>query len=244
MHPMKVCLAPQTIPSVTTSTEVGAAMDLNLRWAPRSRITIGFRAYRNQALQNVVMQWVQYLSGITGLTFQVVPVGDAQIRISFNDGGTNWSYIGRDCLNHPEPKPSRSPAMGAPKPPPPKPQDTMVLGIDGQDAAEQRGLVLHEFGHALGLIHEHQSPAAGIPWNLPVVFKWFKDTYSWDEKMVRENVIDVYKRTTLNYSAFDPQSIMIYGVPAALTTNQRGLPWNTTLSPTDELCLRYWYQNQ
>ena len=24
-----------------------------------------------------------------------------------------------------------------------------------------RGTILHEFGHALGLIHEHQSPASG-----------------------------------------------------------------------------------
>ena len=33
---------------------------------------------------------------------------------------------------------------------------TMVLALKGRPADEQKFLVIHEFGHALGLFHEHQ----------------------------------------------------------------------------------------
>ena len=35
--------------------------------------------------------------------------------------------------------------------------------IDADSPEEElRSVVLHEFGHALGLIHEHQNPLSGI----------------------------------------------------------------------------------
>ena len=35
-------------------------------------------------------------------------------------------------------------------------EPTMVLSLRDYSASTQRGLVIHEFGHALGLEHEHQ----------------------------------------------------------------------------------------
>ncbi len=35
-------------------------------------------------------------------------------------------------------------------------QPTMVLNLYGMTKAQQRSMVIHEFGHALGLDHEHQ----------------------------------------------------------------------------------------
>ena len=32
--------------------------------------------------------------------------------------------------------------------------------------------VTHEFGHAIGLIHEYRSPAGYIPWNKPAVYAY------------------------------------------------------------------------
>jgi len=47
----------------------------------------------------------------------------------------------------------------------------MNLGV--VDEAHIRGTVLHEFGHALGLVHEHQRPKDQQPfeWSKPVVIK-------------------------------------------------------------------------
>ncbi len=37
-------------------------------------------------------------------------------------------------------------------------EPTMVLSLKGQAPQMQKFLVIHQFGHALGLCHEHQSP--------------------------------------------------------------------------------------
>lgn len=38
---------------------------------------------------------------------------------------------------------------------------------------EYSRVVLHEFGHALGAIHEHQHPEAAIPWDKPKVYEYY-----------------------------------------------------------------------
>lgn len=47
-----------------------------------------------------------------------------------------------------------------------KSQPTMNLGWIADDVMledSERGVILHEFGHVLGLMHEHQNPAmAGV----------------------------------------------------------------------------------
>ena len=54
------------------------------------------------------------------------------------------------------------------------------IGFDSSDGAWSyigtdyidRGTILHKFGHTLGLIHEHQSPASGgFQWNREEVIK-------------------------------------------------------------------------
>ncbi len=52
--------------------------------------------------------------------------------------GISSSMVGRSALNVDKDKP------------------TMVLNLYGMSKAHQISIVLHEFGHALGLYHEHQ----------------------------------------------------------------------------------------
>jgi hypothetical protein len=42
-----------------------------------------------------------------------------------------------------------------------------------------RRVVLHEFGHVLGLQHEHQNPNAGIKWKLKAVEDYYVNTVGW-----------------------------------------------------------------
>ena len=44
----------------------------------------------------------------------------------------------------------------------------------GTPLEEYMRVVLHEFGHALGLIHERQNPSGGIQWNKPVVYRYYQ----------------------------------------------------------------------
>src|SRR3546814_5272957 len=73
------------------------------------------------------------LAQYANLEFEFVSSANAQVRIAFNDDGA-WSYVGTDALGIPANQP------------------TMNFGWLDQ------GVVQHEFGHMIGMIHEHQNP--------------------------------------------------------------------------------------
>ncbi len=96
--------------------------------------------------RNVVTQFAPHWTQHANLKFIFDDAPNAQIRIAFNGNDGAWSYIGKDALNIPLDQP------------------TMNLGW------QDEGVVLHEFGHAIGMIHEHQNPIANpIQWNKPNV---------------------------------------------------------------------------
>jgi hypothetical protein len=72
---------------------------------------------------------------------------NAMVRIQFIGGTASWSQIGKQC----ETKADTN-------------EPTMNLGWiedDNKLSDTDRGVILHEFGHVLGLVHEHQSPTFG-----------------------------------------------------------------------------------
>jgi hypothetical protein len=132
----------------------------------------------------------------------------ANIRISFEDSGS-WSLVGTDCLNE-------------------KKEPTMNFGwIDVST-------ICHEFGHALGMIHEHQSPNGNpIHWDLKKLYNWGEETQGWGKQEVDEQIVDKYDLTLVNGSTFDPLSIMLYFFPAELTVDNKGTHQNLRLSGLD-----------
>lgn len=142
----------------------------------------------------------------------------ANIRIFFHQGGSS-SYIGTDCKNISQDKP------------------TMYFGwVDEQHSEEEiKQVVLHEFGHALGMIHEHQHPAASIPWDKPKVYAhyWQTQRPPWDQAKVDANIFYRYSHSSVNATQYDPTSIMHYAIPASLTVGGYSTPWNSNLSSHD-----------
>ena len=108
-----------------------------------------------------------------------------------------------------------------------------TLGIDAVER-EIRRLILHEFGHSLGLIHEHSSPVAGSFFKDPeLVYAYYQRTQGWDRAMVDQNVLTVYSRSQIsNLTQFDPDSIMLYQFPPEITS--RPTKVNYELSTLDK----------
>jgi serralysin len=102
---------------------------------------------------------------------------------------------------------------------------------------------LHEFGHVLGLRHEHHHPASGIVWNKPVVIRELKKKYGWSEATVRNNIFDRFTQNlSCGGSAFDKDSVMIYEIPERWTKNRFSSKLNNRISDGDRACLARVYE--
>jgi hypothetical protein len=99
-----------------------------------------------------------------------------------------------------------------------------------------RAVVLHEFGHAVGLVHEHQSPASGgIRFDPEKTIAYFARLCGWSRQMTIDNVLTRYNEHDLKmFSDFDRKSIMLYQYPGEITVDGRGTEQNYVLSDTDK----------
>lgn len=163
------------------------------------------------AQQRVAREQAGWWSAVANIHFAFNDSPAAEIRVAFNPDDGAWSYIGTDSRHIPTSEP------------------TMNLGfLDGGTAG-------HEFGHAIGLAHEHQNPAGGIVWNEAVVIaEMAKPPNSWDEETTRHNILRKYSVDQINGTAFDPDSIMLYFFPPSWTMNGIGTKANDVLSVTDK----------
>ena len=117
---------------------------------------------------------------------------------------------------------------------------TYKLTRDSSDATYS-DVVLHEFGHALGCIHEHQHPEVGIPWDKSAVYRYFERTNGWSKERVDHNIFRTVDRDSTQFSQFDPKSIMVYSIPNELTIGDFEVGRSTQLSSTDKQFIRHAY---
>lgn len=180
-----------------------------------------------------IKKYAQEWNNHSGVKFVFVESGNSEVRVNVNRTYQTWSCIGTECLAIPQD------------------QATMNFGwlTDTTQEMEFARVILHEFGHALGFIHEHQSPLAGIPWNTEKVYAYYQSKYGWTTNDVDRNIFAYYHYTHkksshcdgMRMSNFDSQSIMTYAIPASLTTNGFFTTTNTVLSKSDKEFIAYLY---
>jgi len=177
-------------------------------------------------VQAVAHQWEQYAN----LQFKFIASGPAEIRISFYADEGSWSAVGRDALNY-----RYFPLH----------QPTMNFGWLRDTSADEEypGVVLHEFGHAIGCIHEHQQPKFDREWNKDAVMKYFQGPPNyWEPEDIQCNVLDKYSPQGVSATRFDPKSIMLYCFDAELFSDGLGpTNENSKLSATDIKMIRQMY---
>ena len=216
---LKVChdrILPQDLsrPQRTVRTRgrdvLRAVFEFRKMWINGSTLRVNFKggtAAERAKVKEQALWWSEHAN----LTFAFVDVPDAEIRITFDPNDGAWSYVGTD---------SRGIPQG---------EATMNLGfMDGGTAA-------HEFGHAIGLGHEHQNPEGGIEWNDDVVIRELGGPPNfWTPSQVRHNVLEKYSADQIRGTKFDPESIMLYFFPGRWTKSGKGTQENDVLSATDK----------
>ena len=100
-------------------------------------------------------------------------------------------------------------------------------------------MVTHEFGHALGLIHEHQNPDTPIDWNRAAVIADLSGPpNNWDEATIENNMFKRYDPSEVSTTPTDRLSIMMYPIPASWTNDGFSADLNKELSDTDRDFIR------
>jgi serralysin len=172
--------------------------------------------------------WRDYAN--IALSFVTDP--DAELRVSFQADAGSWSGVGTDCLNTDYF---------------PQYQPTMNFGWlrDDTEDVEYERVVVHEFGHALGCIHEHQSPTENLQWNVDAVYAAFSGPPNyWSKDDIDHNILQKYSPDGISATRFDNDSIMLYQFDGSLFIDGQGTPLNTHLSDQDKQMIGQMYPKQ
>jgi serralysin len=189
----------------------------------RARFVEGDAELRER-VQAVAQEWTG--PQMANATLQFTNSDDADIRIGFQQGQGSWSYIGTACQE-----------IGVS-------ELTMNYGWLTSDSPdhEVRSVVLHEFGHALGLIHEHQNPQRPISWNRAAVIADLSGPpNNWDLETIENNMFKRYEPGEVTGTDTDPLSIMMYPIPRSWTTDGFSAGFNGELSETDKALIKKCY---
>lgn len=180
------------------------------QWPNGSTLSIRFMDGTNEQ-QDLVRKHAPEWTRYANLVFEFTDDPTAAIRVTFNPSDGAWSYVGTDNLNIP--------------------LHAATLNLGWQD----EGVILHEFGHMIGLSHEHQNPQEGINWNEEAVIADLAGPPNfWTEAQTRHNVLNKYTVDQIHGTEFDPKSVMLYAFPASWTTDGFSTSSNDSMSDLDK----------
>ncbi|KAF7789095.1 hypothetical protein EIP86_000028 [Pleurotus ostreatoroseus] len=200
-------------------------LDVTKMWAAGRTLKVRFLEGSDEFVRNKIKQYAVIWSEYANIRFKFVEHGDAEIRVGFVWDDGSWSYIGTDCLQFDQDTP------------------TMNFGWfhDGTPDEEFSRVTLHEFGHALGCVHEHQQPNAHIQWNEDAVYEWHAKKSNWSRTQVYEQIIRPASADTVVATQLDALSIMVYPIPPEWTLDGWSTPVSNHLSEKDKAFIREKY---
>lgn len=192
--------------------QLEAVVQTALKW-PGNRASVCFFDGRREARDHVA-RTAQKWSQSNALTFDFGPEGNrrtcnpaapSDIRISFRGSGY-WSYVGIQAKHIDSRK--------------------QTLNLQGMDkttfGSGDDGVILHEFGHAIGFEHEHQSPVSGCEEEFD--WEYLYTSMGWGPAEVDRNMRRLNVSSSMGgllTTRFDDKSVMLYSLSADAFKNPR-----------------------
>jgi hypothetical protein len=187
-------------------------------WPNGSNIKIGFlngSVAQKQKVEEVAKEWLRYAN--ISYTFSDMQSGDA--RIIFSDAKiASWSFRGTEAHDVPAACPTMMLVRIA--------NDTIISTRD-------RRMILHEFGHLLGLLDEIQDPNAKLP-GRPGIQVFHAYISEVEKCRAPLNRPITYQERLPHYHRFDPTSIMMVPLDKEYLTESVSYGGATELSTIDK----------
>ena len=229
-------------------------------WEPGSTLQVKFMPGGSRNLREKVILYAKEWEKYANVKFNFVPdnTGFTHIRIKLGRGRGHNSAVGTEANFRSQTDQTMNldtlfftdqeyylAKVKAKKIPPPYTLDLLMQEIrldpNRWNLPEMKRVVMHEFGHALGLLHEQSYPDA-VNWKrTDSIYQYYWETQGWNKEQVDFNVFEVGSQFYTNGTQYDPKSIMHYSINPWETLDGYSVKNNFELSTGDKALIAALY---